>query len=60
MDKISEKNAFQEAIVVMLAKMGHKADSNVVAKLCEFSTKYLIDILEDAKYYSNYSERKNI
>lgn len=46
--------------MILIAKQGHKADSNAVVKLCEFATKYLTDILEDAKYYSKYAERTSI
>lgn len=30
------------------------------SKLCEFASKYLLDILEDSKNFSKYAERSSI
>ena len=56
------KSTFQNIIQVLLnsSQVKTEATSNIVAKLNEFSMKYMIELIEEAKLFAEYAKRTNI
>jgi len=56
------KSTFQNIIQALLnsSQVKTEATSNIIAKLNEFSMKYMIELIEEAKLFAEYAKRTNI